>query len=82
MDKASNSNAGHNGGVVADVAPTLTPHEIRPNRKPAANFRVRRIKSGDKVADYVADAGYFTRLFASMVGSTGHVPRWKAPRFF
>jgi len=31
------------------------------------------IKSGDKVSDYVADAGYFTRLFASVVGSTGHV---------
>jgi len=30
-------------------------------------FSVVGIKSGDKVADYVADAGYFTRLFANVV---------------
>ena len=31
------------------------------------------IKPGDKVADYAAGSGYFTRLFASVVGPKGHV---------
>src|ERR1700730_18671423 len=38
------------------------------DRKPAQTLAFVGIKSGDKVADYVADAGYFTRLFASVVG--------------
>jgi predicted methyltransferase len=31
------------------------------------------VKPGDKVADYAAGAGYFTRLFADVVGPQGHV---------
>ena len=43
------------------------------DRKPAQTLQFAGIKPGEKVADYVADAGYFTRLFASIVGPTGHV---------
>jgi predicted methyltransferase len=31
------------------------------------------IKPGDKVADFMPDGGYFTRLFCKVVGDTGHV---------
>jgi predicted methyltransferase len=43
------------------------------NRKPAETLAFAGIKSGDKVADYAAGAGYFTRLFAGVVGPSGHV---------
>ncbi len=40
------------------------------------------IKPGDKVADYVADQGYFTRLFVSVVGPKGHVYAVEPTAFF
>lgn len=43
------------------------------NRKPAIMLAFSGVKSGDKVADYAAGVGYFTRLFASIVGPDGHV---------
>ena len=41
------------------------------DRKPEQTLAFSGIKPGDKVADYVADSGYFTRLFASVVGLSG-----------
>src|ERR1700679_672335 len=52
------------------------------DRKPAQTLVFIGIKSGDKVADYVADSGYFTRLFSSVVGSTGHVYAVEPTAFF
>src|SRR5579871_6979252 len=52
------------------------------DRKPEQTLAFSGIKPGDKVADYVADAGYFTRLFASDVGSTGHVYAVEPTAFF
>lgn len=43
------------------------------NRKPAEMLAFAGIKPGDKVADYIANSGYFTRLFAEVVGPRGHV---------
>jgi predicted methyltransferase len=43
------------------------------NRKPVETLAFIGLKSGDKVADYAAGAGYFTRLFATLVGPAGHV---------
>jgi predicted methyltransferase len=43
------------------------------NRKPAETLAFAGIKPGDVVADYAAGAGYFTRLFAHVVGPQGHV---------
>jgi predicted methyltransferase len=40
------------------------------------------IKSGDKVADYVPDVGFFTRLFSDLVGSKGHVYAVEPTAFF
>lgn len=43
------------------------------NRKPAQTLAFAGVKPGDKIADYAAGAGYFTRLFAALAGSAGHV---------
>ena len=52
------------------------------DRKPAQTLAFVGIKPGDKIADYVADSGYFTRLFANIVGSTGHVYAVEPTAFF
>jgi predicted methyltransferase len=43
------------------------------NRKPLETLAFAGLKPGDRIADYAAGAGYFTRLFAAVVGPTGHV---------
>lgn len=43
------------------------------NRKPAETLAFTGVKPGDRVADYAAGGGYFTRLFAAVVGPAGHV---------
>jgi predicted methyltransferase len=43
------------------------------NRKPAEVLAFAGVKPGDKVGDYAAGSGYFTRLFADIVGPAGHV---------
>jgi predicted methyltransferase len=43
------------------------------NRKPAETLAFAGVKPGDKIADYAAGSGYFTRLFAGVAGPTGHV---------
>ena len=43
------------------------------DRKPAAPLAFAGVKPGDVVADYAAGSGYFTRLFADVVGPSGHV---------
>jgi predicted methyltransferase len=43
------------------------------DRRPAETLRFAGVKPGDKIADYAAGAGYFTRLFAATVGASGHV---------
>jgi predicted methyltransferase len=43
------------------------------DRKPVKTLEFAGVKPGDKVADYAAGSGYFTRLFADVVGPDGHV---------
>jgi predicted methyltransferase len=43
------------------------------NRKPAELITFASIKPGDKVADFMPDGGYFTRIFCKVVGDAGHV---------
>ncbi|MBA3667479.1 MAG: class I SAM-dependent methyltransferase [Sphingomonas sp.] len=43
------------------------------NRKPAATLAFIGVRPGDRIADYASGAGYFTRLFSSVVGPRGHV---------
>ena len=43
------------------------------NRKPAETLAFAGVKPGDVVADYIANTGYFTRLFSAVAGPKGHV---------
>jgi predicted methyltransferase len=81
------------GGPLPDVSAVLAAavaDSSRPDsdttrdadRKPEQTLAFSGIKPGDQVADYVADSGYFTRLFASVVGSKGHVYAVEPTAFF
>jgi predicted methyltransferase len=81
------------GGASPDVAAALAAAVADPSRpdsdtkrdadrKPEQTLAFSGIKPGDQVADYVADAGYFTRLFGSVVGSKGHVYAVEPTAFF
>ncbi len=59
--------------AVSDPARPATDTVRDPDRKPAETLTFVGIKPGDKVADYAAGAGYFTRLFSHVVGPQGHV---------
>jgi predicted methyltransferase len=52
------------------------------DRKPAQTLAFSGVKPGDQVADYVADTGYFTRLFSGVVGAKGHVYAVEPTAFF
>jgi len=52
------------------------------DRKPQRTLAFSGVKPGDRVADYVANSGYFTRLFSSIVGPTGHVYAVEPTAFF
>ncbi|HZP86981.1 MAG TPA: methyltransferase [Burkholderiales bacterium] len=52
------------------------------DRKPEQTLAFSGVKAGDRVADYVADSGYFTRLFSSVVGPNGHVYAIEPTAFF
>ena len=60
----------------AAIADPLRPAEEvarDPLRHPADILAFAQIDAGDRVADIRPGAGYFTRLFARSVGTTGHV---------
>ena len=59
--------------AVADASRPAADTERDADRKPALTLAFAGVKPGDKVADYAAGAGYFTRLFADVVGPQGHV---------
>jgi predicted methyltransferase len=42
-------------------------------RKPAESLAFAGVRPGSVIADFNANAGYFTRLFADVVGTRGHV---------
>lgn len=76
-------------GVSPAVAPAVA-DSSRPesdtardaDRKPAQTIIFSGVKPGDRVADYVADSGYFTRLFSIIVGPKGHVYAVEPTAFF
>jgi len=39
------------------------------------------VQPGDEVADLIVGGGYFTRLFAALVGPEGHVTAWQPAEF-
>src|ERR1700722_5949132 len=80
LDNASNSTAATM--AVADPSRPDSDTTRDADRKPAQTLAFSGIKPGDKVADYVADSGYFTRLFSSIVGTKGHVYAVEPTAFF
>lgn len=70
--------------AAASVTPVITSAVADPDRpegdrnrdaarKPVESLQFSGLKPGDAVADFDAGAGYFTRLFADVVGDRGHV---------
>jgi predicted methyltransferase len=59
--------------AVADPARPASDTVRDADRKPVEVLTFAGLKAGDKVADYAAGQGYFTRLFSGIVGPTGHV---------
>jgi predicted methyltransferase len=59
--------------AVADPSRPAADSARDADRKPAETLAFAGVKAGDKVADYAAGGGYFTRLFSGVVGPAGHV---------
>jgi len=59
--------------VLLDSARPATDTARDADRRPLETLAFVGVKPGDKIADYAAGAGYFTRLFAALAGSNGHV---------
>lgn len=59
--------------AIADPTRPPTDTSRDANRKPAETLTFAGVKPGDKIGDYAAGAGYFTRLFAGVAGPKGHV---------
>ena len=59
--------------AVLDPARPATDTARDGDRKPVETLVFVGVKPGDKIADYAAGAGYFTRLFAGVAGPGGHV---------
>ncbi|MEP6938345.1 MAG: methyltransferase [Rudaea sp.] len=59
--------------AIADPARPDTDTARDASRKPAEVLAFAAVKAGDRIADYGVGQGYFTRLFASIVGTQGHV---------
>jgi len=68
--------------AVGDSARPETDTARDADRKPAPTLAFSGVKPGDQVGDYVAESGYFTRLFSSVVGPRGHVYAVEPTAFF
>src|SRR5882762_4445504 len=71
--QAASSLAGVITSAVADPARPQDDRNRDGARKPVESLQFSGVKPGDAVADFDASGGYFTRLFADVVGSSGHV---------
>lgn len=59
--------------AIADPTRPTSDTERDASRKPAETLAFAGIRPGDRVADFIANSGYFTRLFANLAGPHGHV---------
>ena len=71
--RGSGETPAHIVAAIADPARPATDVERDANRKPGEVLAFAGVKPGDRVADYAAGNGYFTRLFSGIVGAQGHV---------
>jgi predicted methyltransferase len=73
---ASASQAGAPSAIASAVANPDRPDADRARdtaRKPAEVIAFSGMRSGWKVADFIAGTGYFSRIFSGVVGPKGHV---------
>ena len=66
--------------AVADPSRSDADRQHDAHRKPAEIIAFAGIKPGDKVADFMPGAGYFTRILCKVVGDAGHVYAIAVPR--
>ncbi|HMK85302.1 MAG TPA: hypothetical protein VK437_05025 [Steroidobacteraceae bacterium] len=59
--------------AIADPARPAADTERDSNRKPAETLRFAGIAPGQKIGELLPGGGYFTRIMAKAVGSTGHI---------
>src|SRR5437868_15312900 len=59
--------------AVSDASRPDADNKVDADRKPAEMVAFAGIKPGDKVVDLLPGGGYFTRVFAKVVGPKGHV---------
>lgn len=82
---AADASPGVSAALAAAVADSSRPDSDiarDTDRKPEQTLAFSGVKPGDRVADYVAESGYFTRLFSSVVGPKGHVYAVEPTAFF
>ena len=66
--------------AVADAGRTEADRAVDEMRKPAETIAFAGIKPGDKIAELNPGGGYFTRIFSKLVGPSGKVYTFAAPR--
>jgi predicted methyltransferase len=59
--------------AIADAGRPDADRQRDASRKPAETLAFAGVKPGDRVAELLPGAGYFTRLFSKVVGAAGHV---------
>jgi predicted methyltransferase len=59
--------------AIADPNRPDTDRQRDANRRPAETLAFTGVKPGDQVAELLPGAGYFTRIFSKVVGSSGHI---------
>lgn len=59
--------------ALADASRPQKARDLDASRKPAEVLAFAGVKPGDKVADLMPGAGYYTLLFSDIVGARGHV---------
>lgn len=70
--------------INAALADARRPEEDRVRdaaRHTAETLELAAVQPGDEVADLIVGGGYFTRLFADLVGPAGHVYAWQPGEF-
>jgi predicted methyltransferase len=72
-DDVSDKDRTSYAAAVADTSRPTTDSARDVDRKPAETLAFVHVKAGDKLADFGAGGGYFTRLFADVVGPKGRV---------
>ncbi len=67
--------------VLASVVRPAADRERDALRRPAETLAFAQVRPGQRIADMIMGGGYFTRLFAGVVGPEGRVLAWQPAEF-